>query len=55
MYVIMKGSQYVALPGSERSYTNDFDRARQFSSKAIAEANACSNERVVPLRMTWYL
>ena len=53
MFVIKKGHLYVALPGSERSYTTEFNRARQFSSRAEAEQNRCSNEQIVPLRMGW--
>jgi hypothetical protein len=53
VYAIKNGNKYVSLPGSERSYTTDVSRAQTFTSKEAAEANACSNERVIPLRLVW--
>jgi len=53
MYAIKRGNEYVAEPGSERSYTKDVRRAQKFTTEEAAKANACGNEHVVPLRMVW--
>ncbi len=53
MFVIKRANKYVALPGSEKSYTQNFDKAQKFSSREAAEANACGNERVVALQVGW--
>ena len=47
MHVIVRDDgKYVARSGSQSSYTARLERARVFSSRAAAEADACSNERV---------
>lgn len=48
-YVIMKGNLFVAPAGSHKSYTSNIRKARRFSSREAAQADACGNERVVPL------
>lgn len=53
MWVIKKGNEYVALPGSEKSYTKDIKRAQRFTRLETAQANACSNEHVVALHLVW--
>jgi hypothetical protein len=48
MFVIMKGSLFVAKPGSKCSYTSDLQLAQVFRCREVAEASRCpENERVV--------
>lgn len=49
MYIIKKGSLYVANPGSKNSYTNKIEKARRFATKELAEKDKCSNETIVSL------
>jgi len=50
MYVIKKGSLYVAKEGLPCSYTKVVKKARKFKTKEEAERNRCpENERVVDL------
>lgn len=44
------GGGYVAKPGAAHSYTRSLAQAQKFSSRETAEAQACSNERVIPLQ-----
>lgn len=46
MYVIKRGSEYVAYPGAAKSYTRSLEQARKFPTRAAAEADACGNETV---------
>jgi hypothetical protein len=42
--------KFVAVPGSEHSYTSDLMKARIFPSRAAAEGDRCvENEQIVPL------
>jgi hypothetical protein len=45
----IEDGKFVAMPGSEKSYTNSVRRARVFTSQEQAENNACGNETAVPL------
>lgn len=38
--------QYVALPGSQCSYTRKLQEARTYPNRKAAEYNACGNEHV---------
>jgi len=53
MFVIKRtdqGGGYVAMPGSEHSYTQKLENARTFSSKDEANAERCpGNEIVLPV------
>jgi hypothetical protein len=51
-YVIrrLRDGQFVTLPGSECSYTNDIDKARAFDTEQDAIAQCCSNEYVQKLQ-----
>jgi hypothetical protein len=40
---------YVAVSGSESSYTRNLDRARRFPTREAAQRDACDNESVVPV------
>lgn len=53
MYVIKKGSLYVALPGRRSSYTYKVEFARRFDTPEAAQAEACGDEKVVQLHMVW--
>ena len=55
MYVIRNNDtgRYVAQPGSQSSYTNKVANARRFPTKEAAQADACGNETVIPMRMDW--
>jgi hypothetical protein len=46
MYLIKKGSLYVAKPGSARSYTSSLARARLFTTRDLALSECCGNETV---------
>jgi len=41
--------KYVAAPGSSNSYTTKLEKARTFNSREAAEADACGNERAIPV------
>ena len=47
MYLIKKGSKFVARPGSKHSYTINPINAQKFNSYEDAKRNACWNESVV--------
>uniref|UniRef100_A0A6M3LR85 Uncharacterized protein n=1 Tax=viral metagenome TaxID=1070528 RepID=A0A6M3LR85_9ZZZZ len=50
MYVIKctsKPRQYVAAPGSLKSYTADLHKAQIFSTREHAEANRCPENEIV--------
>jgi hypothetical protein len=46
-YVITKGKAYVAVSGSENSYTMKLQEARVFATREAAQAETCGNETVV--------
>jgi hypothetical protein len=47
MYVIMRRyREYVARPGSLRSYTRSLEDARKFETREEAERNKCGDETV---------
>lgn len=49
-WVLKKANgDYVALPGSEESYTWDICKAQRFKSDTDAENNACGNEYPTPI------
>lgn len=52
-YVIqdIKSGKYVAMPGSESSFTRELLNARKFPTREIADKERCpDSERVVDLR-----
>lgn len=53
MWAIKNNGRYVALPGRKSSFTTKVENAQKFDTKEAAQANACGNETVVPLRMVW--
>jgi len=42
--------KYVAPPGRDKSYTTDLANARLYASQEEAEADACGNEFVSPVK-----
>jgi hypothetical protein len=42
--------KYVAAFGSDHSYTTRLQQAQTFSTRAVADSHACSNEYVVDER-----
>jgi len=53
MYTIKKGGLYVRVSGGKYSYTNNSDYAVKYSTKEEAEKNACGNETVVKMELTY--
>lgn len=53
MYTIKKGLLYVAVGGRQSSYTNNPEYAVKYSTKEEAEKNACGNETVVKMELTY--
>lgn len=49
MYLIKKGSYYVAIAGSKNSYTSKIEKARKFATKEAAEKEKCGNEMIIKL------
>lgn len=43
----IEDGKYVALPGSERSYTSDITKAARYPSRPVAKGAKCGNERIV--------
>lgn len=41
--------KWVSHPGSKKSYTNDFENAREFDTAKEAQNEACGNESI------WYI
>lgn len=49
-YVIKRGAEYVARPGSARSYTRRLEHARIYPTREAANTDRCpENETVLPL------
>lgn len=48
MFVIVReDGKYVAMPGSEKSYTNRLEEAQTFSTREKAEASRCPENETV--------
>jgi len=47
MYLVKKGRDYTTPPGSKKSYTRSFLRARRYRTKEEAQADCCGNECIV--------
>lgn len=48
-YVIIRNEEYVAIPGSKKSFTKNILNSRKYDSKYAADKDCCGNEDVVPL------